>query len=138
MLTNIGGRNQDFSQRYRVIRQEVELEELFGIRISVDDASNVDYQTNGLFGKMIRARSGKQLSYEQVWQCNLNFFFASDVDIHSGKANDVHAGAAFPAKKTTRRLTLLRSEGFIFFNNKYLYRDMSDININTDRNCLHV
>lgn len=50
MLTNIGGRNQDFSQRYGVVRQEVELEEVFGVRVGVDDTSNVNYKANGLLG----------------------------------------------------------------------------------------
>ena len=53
----------------------------------------------------------------------------SDIDYIHG-AKDIHAGAAFPAKKTTRRLTVLRSAGVIFFNKKYLYRIMSNININ--------
>ena len=75
--------------------------------------------------------------YEPALRCNLDLL-ASSIDIVSGNANDIHAGAAFPAKKTTRRLTVLRSAGFIFFNNKYPYRTMSDINISTGRKCLHV
>ena len=51
MLTDIRGRNQNFSKRYGVIRQEIELEEIFGIRIDVDNTSNVNYKANGLLGK---------------------------------------------------------------------------------------
>ena len=47
---------------------------------------------------------------------------------------DLHAGAAFPAKKITRGLTVSRSAGFIFFNNRYLYRAMSDISITQKEN----
>lgn len=53
MLTNIRRRDQHFRQRYRIIWQKVELKEILGVWISVDDTSNIDDQTNGQLGDIV-------------------------------------------------------------------------------------
>ena len=48
MLTDIGSGDDELSKRDRVIGEEVELQELLGIGVVVDDAGDVDNEPNGL------------------------------------------------------------------------------------------
>ena len=80
MLTDIGRRDQNFSQRYGVIRQEVDLKKVVGVRIGVDDTSNVNYKANSL-SWMIRISSRKYSNYKPALQYNLDLLTLSiDVD----------------------------------------------------------
>ena len=53
MLADIRRRDQHFGQRYRIIWQKVELKEILSVWISVDDASNIDDQTDGQLGDIV-------------------------------------------------------------------------------------
>jgi len=53
MLTDIGSRNQNFCQRDRIIWEEVKLKIVFGVRICIDDAGDVDDQANGELGNIV-------------------------------------------------------------------------------------
>jgi hypothetical protein len=50
-----------------------------------------------------------------AWQCNLEAENVEMCFIESEPGESLQAGAAFPAKKTTRRLTFAFSAGDIFF-----------------------
>ena len=48
MLADIRGRYQDLSERNGIIRKEVELQKVLGIRVGIDDTCNVHNETNRL------------------------------------------------------------------------------------------
>ena len=48
MLGNIGGGDKDLGERDRVVGEEEEREEVLGIGVLVDDARDVDDETDGL------------------------------------------------------------------------------------------
>ena len=48
MLTDIGGGDEDFGEGDGVVGEEVETEEVLGVGVFVDDAGDVDDETDGL------------------------------------------------------------------------------------------
>ena len=53
VLRNVGSRNENLSERYGVVRKEVEGEKILGVRIAVDDAGDIDDEANGQLGNVI-------------------------------------------------------------------------------------
>ena len=53
MLTDIRSRDEDFGERDRVIRQKEEAKKVFGLRIVVDDARDIDNELDGQLGDVI-------------------------------------------------------------------------------------
>lgn len=48
MLANVGSRDQDLGERYRIVRKEVKLQEVLGVRVFVDDVCDVNDEANSL------------------------------------------------------------------------------------------
>lgn len=88
MLRNIRCGDKNFSQRDRVVRQEEHLEDLVRVLIGVDDTCNVDDEADNQLRHVI---------YRMLRR------------LYSEDRRDLQPGAAFPAKKTTRGGTFLRS-----------------------------
>ena len=66
MLTDIRSGYQHFCKRDRVVRQEVEAEQIFRLGISVNDTGHIDDKTNGLRGENSEdcPRSNQKRAYE--------------------------------------------------------------------------
>ncbi len=51
MLTDIRCRNQNLRKGDRVVREEEQAEEILGVRVNVDDTSDINDQANGLWSE---------------------------------------------------------------------------------------
>lgn len=72
MLADVRGRDQNLSQGNRVIRQEVESEIVFRVRIGIDYTCNIDDETDCLGIYKLWGVTILVNNCEPVLQCNLN------------------------------------------------------------------